>query len=226
MPVTAEGARAGREDARRAVQALAVIMCPDMADHPEDEQYCLRPIASTLLSSALQEQVAEYCRMATWADPPDTCSACCKSIDFQTVTLSVVGRGHLRLLSGRLGVVTSQRWRRPRRPAGVAVGCGDVVHRCAAGLCRAGRPGAAGAGVRCFHDADEQIELRGKYLAEQLPVSCRLLRMLLTVEGHAAASHDPDGTAGGRTASRRPSAMSRRSMDGTSGSARILRTTT
>ena len=30
-------------------------------------------------------------------------------------------------------------------------------------------PGAEGAGVRCFYDADEQTELWGKYLAEELP---------------------------------------------------------
>jgi hypothetical protein len=47
------------EDARRAVQALAVAMCPDVADHPEVEQDCLRPLASMLLSSAMQEELAE-----------------------------------------------------------------------------------------------------------------------------------------------------------------------
>jgi hypothetical protein len=30
-------------------------------------------------------------------------------------------------------------------------------------------PGAEGARVRCFYDADEEIELWGKYLAEELP---------------------------------------------------------
>ena len=47
------------EDLRRAVQLLAVSMCPDVADHPEVEQYCLRPLASELLSSAIQEELAE-----------------------------------------------------------------------------------------------------------------------------------------------------------------------
>lgn len=46
------------EDLRRAVQLLAVSMCPDVADHPEVEQYCLRPLASELLSSAIQEELA------------------------------------------------------------------------------------------------------------------------------------------------------------------------
>ena len=47
------------EDVRRAVQLLAVSMCPDVADHPEVEQYCLRPLASELLSSAIQEELSE-----------------------------------------------------------------------------------------------------------------------------------------------------------------------
>ena len=47
------------EDLRRAVQLLAVSMCPDVAEHPEVEQYCLRPLASELLSSAIQEELAE-----------------------------------------------------------------------------------------------------------------------------------------------------------------------
>jgi hypothetical protein len=41
------------------VQLLEVSMCPDVADHPEGEQYCLRPLASELLSSAIQEELAE-----------------------------------------------------------------------------------------------------------------------------------------------------------------------
>jgi hypothetical protein len=47
------------EDLRRAVQLLAVSMCPDVADHPEVERCCLRPLASELLSSAIQEELAE-----------------------------------------------------------------------------------------------------------------------------------------------------------------------
>jgi hypothetical protein len=46
------------EDVRRAVELLAVSMCPN-ADHPEVEQYCLRPLASEVLSSAIQEELAE-----------------------------------------------------------------------------------------------------------------------------------------------------------------------
>jgi hypothetical protein len=34
-------------------------MCPDVADHPEVEQYCLRPLASELLSTEIQENLAE-----------------------------------------------------------------------------------------------------------------------------------------------------------------------
>ena len=33
---------------RRALQLLPVPICPDVADHPEVEQYCLRPPASEL----------------------------------------------------------------------------------------------------------------------------------------------------------------------------------
>jgi hypothetical protein len=47
------------EDLRRAVQLLAVSMCPDVADHPEVELYCLRPLAAELLSSAIQEELAQ-----------------------------------------------------------------------------------------------------------------------------------------------------------------------
>ena len=47
------------EDVRRAVQLLAVSMCPNVADHPEVEQYCLRPLASEMLSSAIQEELAQ-----------------------------------------------------------------------------------------------------------------------------------------------------------------------
>jgi hypothetical protein len=48
------------EDVRRAVQVqlLAVSMCPNVADHPAVEQYCLRPLASQLLSDAIQEELA------------------------------------------------------------------------------------------------------------------------------------------------------------------------
>jgi hypothetical protein len=46
------------EDVRRAVQLLAVSMCPSAADHPAVEKYCLRPLASELLSDAIQEELA------------------------------------------------------------------------------------------------------------------------------------------------------------------------
>ena len=44
---------------RRALQLLPVSICPDVADHPEVEQYCLRPLASELLSTEIQEELAE-----------------------------------------------------------------------------------------------------------------------------------------------------------------------
>jgi hypothetical protein len=50
------------EDVRRAVQLLAVSICPNVADHPAVEQYCLRPLASQLLSDAIQEELAALSR--------------------------------------------------------------------------------------------------------------------------------------------------------------------
>jgi hypothetical protein len=47
------------ENVRRAVGLLAVSICPNVVDHPEVEQYCLRPLASELLSSAIQDELAE-----------------------------------------------------------------------------------------------------------------------------------------------------------------------
>jgi hypothetical protein len=44
---------------RRAVQLQAVAVCPDVAEHPEVENYCVRPLASEVLSSAIQEELAE-----------------------------------------------------------------------------------------------------------------------------------------------------------------------
>jgi hypothetical protein len=46
------------EDVRRAVQLLAVSRCPNVADHPEVEQYCLQPLASQLLSDVIQQELA------------------------------------------------------------------------------------------------------------------------------------------------------------------------
>ena len=44
---------------RRAVQLQAVAVCPNVAEHPKVENGCLRPLASDLLSSAIQEELAE-----------------------------------------------------------------------------------------------------------------------------------------------------------------------
>jgi hypothetical protein len=43
------------EDVRQAVEALAVAMCPDVDDHPEVREFCLEPVVSAVLSSALTE---------------------------------------------------------------------------------------------------------------------------------------------------------------------------
>lgn len=51
------------EDVRRAVEALAVAMCPDVDDHPEVREFCLEPVVSAVLSSALTEGLA--------GSPPD-----------------------------------------------------------------------------------------------------------------------------------------------------------
>lgn len=47
-------------------------------------------------------------------------------------------------------------------------GCGAVVRRDGAGLCRAGRPDAESSGG-CFDDADETVQLWETHLAEELP---------------------------------------------------------
>ena len=47
------------EAVRRAVQLQAVAACPDVTEHPEVENGCLLPLASDLLSSAIQEELAE-----------------------------------------------------------------------------------------------------------------------------------------------------------------------
>lgn len=47
------------QDARRAVELLAVATCPNVANHPEVERYCLQPIASDLLSSAIQKELVK-----------------------------------------------------------------------------------------------------------------------------------------------------------------------
>jgi hypothetical protein len=46
------------EAVRRAVQLVAVSMCPNVADHPAVEQYCLQPLASELLSDEIQGELA------------------------------------------------------------------------------------------------------------------------------------------------------------------------
>jgi hypothetical protein len=45
------------EDVRRGVELLAVSMCPNVAEHPDVEQYCLRPFASELLSGEIQKEL-------------------------------------------------------------------------------------------------------------------------------------------------------------------------
>jgi hypothetical protein len=52
------GAGPALEDVCRAVQLLAVSVCPNVADHPAVEQYCLQPLASEVLSDAIQEELA------------------------------------------------------------------------------------------------------------------------------------------------------------------------
>jgi hypothetical protein len=46
------------EAVRRAVQLAAVSRCPNVADHPAVEQYCLQPLASQLLSDEIQDELA------------------------------------------------------------------------------------------------------------------------------------------------------------------------
>ena len=51
----------------------------------------------------------------------------------------------------------------------MAVGCGAVVRRAQRDYVGQVARALKARGVRCFYDADEQIELWGKYLAEELP---------------------------------------------------------
>lgn len=45
------------EAVRRAMELLAVSACPDVADHPEVERYCLRPLVSELLFDDIQQEL-------------------------------------------------------------------------------------------------------------------------------------------------------------------------
>ena len=49
------------------------------------------------------------------------------------------------------------------------MGCGAVVRRRQRGYVEQVARALKARGLRCFYDADEQIELWGKYLAEELP---------------------------------------------------------
>ncbi len=49
------------------------------------------------------------------------------------------------------------------------MGCGAVIRRRVAGLCRAGCRDVEGAGRALLYDADEQVRLWGTHLAEELP---------------------------------------------------------
>lgn len=57
------------EDVRRGVELLTVSTCPDVADHPAVEQYCLRPLASEFLSDSIQEELATLPGTASQAGP-------------------------------------------------------------------------------------------------------------------------------------------------------------
>jgi hypothetical protein len=46
------------EDIRRAVELQAVTVCPCVAEHPDVQRYCARPLASEALSSVIQEELA------------------------------------------------------------------------------------------------------------------------------------------------------------------------
>src|SRR5262249_25363469 len=95
--------------------------------------------------------------------------SCCSSIDSQTVTLGS-GTMSSAAVSGRLDVMTKAndspaaggqpawRWDVALSFAGAQR---DYVEQVAEAL--------KAQGVRCFYDADEEIELWGKYLAEELP---------------------------------------------------------
>jgi TIR domain/WD domain, G-beta repeat len=107
-------------------------------------------------------------RSAAWTGPHRP--SCCYSIDFRTVTLSAEG-GSSAAIGGRLDIMTGEgsdanpdappgrRWEVALSFAGTQR---DYVEQVAQEL--------QARGVRCFYDADEQIELWGKYLAEELPV--------------------------------------------------------
>jgi hypothetical protein len=55
------------EGVRRAVQLLAISICPNLAEHPAVEQYCVSPLASDFLSNAIQADLAALSGDATAA---------------------------------------------------------------------------------------------------------------------------------------------------------------
>jgi hypothetical protein len=70
------------------------------------------------------------------------------------------------------------------------VGCRAVVYRAQRVYFGQGRGGTESAGVHCLYDADEQIELRGKYLAEELPaINAEQAAVVVFVSAAYAAFH-------------------------------------
>jgi tetratricopeptide (TPR) repeat protein len=93
-----------------------------------------------------------------------------KSIGFQMVTLAVEAEFSA-AIGGRLDIMTGATSRadpgaRPERQWDVALSFAGTQREYVEQVAQALRA----RGVRCFYDADEQIELWGKYLAEELPV--------------------------------------------------------
>ena len=82
----------------------------------------------------------------------------------------------------------------------MVVGCSAVVRRPQRPYVEQVASALQARGVRCFYDADEQIELWGKYLAEELPdiYAERAAAVVVFVSAEYVPGTGPGSSAGPR----------------------------